>query len=250
MQTDQTNRVNQIKKVRGPKNSMGEDVDYVSANLVTRAELMAAIVEIVKDKGWTQGQTAEFLGVGQPRISDVYQGRVDRFSVDMLMVWLQKLGKDVSVTVRNNIFSSEEKVRLALYVCGVPDEKLLTNVSRLFAGDSEKYSLRIIDVLVDSQLAHNANITATPTLVKEYPEPIIVLTGDMSAQSVRWQLATAELKRVERLNAQQNSMQISLDAQKERQDMREIEQNERSSKQSQRDAALDLRDAAQRKDKK
>lgn len=173
------------------KNHSSQD-DYAASNLVLRAELMAAIAELIREKGWTQGQAAEVLGVGQPRISDVVQGRVDRFSIDMLIVWLEKLGKDVSVSIRDNVFSSGEKVNLLLFVCGTPDEQLLTNVARLFGGDKNKYSLSVIDVLKSPQLAQKERISSTPCLIKDSPAPRIVLTGDMSTSSVRWQLANAE----------------------------------------------------------
>ena len=180
-----------VKRIRVAKTQSVDEQEYAAANLVTRAELMAAIAEIIQEKGWTQGQAAEFLGVGQPRISDVVQGRVDRFSVDMLMVWLQKLGKDVSISIRNNVFSSTEKVNLTLYVCGTPSEQLLANVARLFAGDQDKYDLKTVDVLQNPDLAHKERISSTPCLIKEFPEPRIVLTGDMSAASISCLLYTS-----------------------------------------------------------
>ncbi len=210
----------QVKRIKGSKNPTHDEQDYAAANFVTRAELMSSVADTIREKGWTQGQAAEFLGVGQPRISDVFQGRVDRFSVDMLMVWLQKLGKDVSVSVKDNVFSSGEKVHLTLFVCGTPEEQLLTNVARLFAGDQDKYELQIVDVLRNAELAHKERISSTPCLIKEFPAPRIVLTGDLSAASIRWQLSVAE--RV---------------AQEQRQDQLDVREKELE----QRQAAQDLR---------
>ncbi len=205
-----------------------DEPDYAAANIVTRAELMSAIAETIREKGWTQGQAADFLGVGQPRISDVVQGRVERFSVDMLMVWLQKLGKDVSVSIRSNVFSSSDRVRLSLFVCGTPDGNLLTNVARLFAGDEEKYDLKIVDVLSNPELAHQERISSTPCLIKESPAPRIVLTGDMSAASVRWQLSVAE--------------RIAQAERQDRQDIRQHEQDEREKNQDVRHKSQDTRE--------
>jgi len=198
--------------------------DYASANLVMRAELMTAITEQIREKGWTQGQAAEFLGVAQPRISDVVQGRVDRFSVDMLIAWLQKLGKDVSLSIRDNVFSSAERVNLTLFVCGAPDDLLLRNVSRLFAGDSDKFALEVVDVLQSPQRAQKERISSTPCLIKESPGPRIMLTGDMSASSVRWQLANAE---------------------RHAQDVREDKLIDREKSQDDRQTALDFREREQ-----
>lgn len=57
-----------------------------------RSNMMDAIVDIIDNKGWTQKEAAEFLGVSQPRISNLKNGRISKFSIDMLMGMLTKLG--------------------------------------------------------------------------------------------------------------------------------------------------------------
>jgi len=52
-------------------------------------------------RGATQAQAARLLGVSQPRISDLYRGKIERFSVDTLIAMLDKTGADVRVSVRN-----------------------------------------------------------------------------------------------------------------------------------------------------
>lgn len=201
---------------------LNNDDDY-GANVVARSELMLAVTEEIKRRGWTQSQAAEFFGVGQPRISDVAQGRVERFSVDMLMSWLHKLGKDVSVVVRDNVFSNASLVHLVLYVCGTPDQKLLQNVAALFGGDESRFKLEIVDVLQNAQRAAAERISSTPCLVKEQPLPRVVLTGDMSAASVRWQLAVSERTSIE-------NHQTAMDLRHAAQDKRELEQDEREAR--------------------
>ena len=49
--------------------------------------------------GLTQTEAAKLLGVGQPRLSDLYKGKLERFTVDKLMKWLAKLGKHVTITM-------------------------------------------------------------------------------------------------------------------------------------------------------
>lgn len=198
------------------KKQSEQESNELAANLVARSELMLAVVESIKEKGWTQAEAANFLGVAQPRISDVAQGRVDRFSADMLMFWLQKLGKDVSVVVRDNVFSTVELTELTLYVCGTPTDLLLDNVARLFGGDSTRYKLTVVDVLKDAQRATRERITSTPCLVKEFPSPKIIFYGDMSAPSVRWQLANAD-----RLSA--DTRQVAQDLRQASQDQRELD---------------------------
>ena len=68
-----------------------DDVKDVE-NYTMCSNMMDAIVDLIKDKGWTQKEAAEHLGVSQPRISNLKNGRISKFSVDMLMGMLAKLG--------------------------------------------------------------------------------------------------------------------------------------------------------------
>lgn len=68
------------------------DSNDESNELQTRADLMIAIRDIVIDKGWKQAEAAEKLGLTQPRVSDLLNGKIDRFSIDLLMTCLYRLG--------------------------------------------------------------------------------------------------------------------------------------------------------------
>lgn len=196
------------RALRGHRTYSG---DPEIANVLARSELLLAVAETIKKRGWTQSQAAQFLGVGQPRISNLMQGRVDRFTVDMLMMWLHKLGKHASVSVQNGVFHTEERVGLALYVCGAAEQRLLDNVGALFGGDKNRYSLKVINVLEHPALTTRECITATPSLVKETPKPRVVLIGDLSANSVRWQLSVAERAELENRHAAQELRQAHQD---------------------------------------
>lgn len=74
--------------------------DEEAANLLVRSDLIFEIKHIIKERGWTQMQAAKALGVQQPRVSDLFQGQIGEFSVDMLMSWLSKLGYEVQVTLK------------------------------------------------------------------------------------------------------------------------------------------------------
>src|SRR5690554_2402996 len=63
-----------------------------SSELQTRADLMIAIRDIISDKGWKQAETAEKLGLTQPRVSNLLNGKIDKFSIDLLMTCLYRLG--------------------------------------------------------------------------------------------------------------------------------------------------------------
>ncbi|MCU7815704.1 MAG: helix-turn-helix domain-containing protein [Candidatus Thiodiazotropha sp. (ex Rostrolucina anterorostrata)] len=67
--------------------------DKEEANeLQTRADLMIVIREIVQEKNWKQVEVAEKLGLTQPRVSDLLNGKIDKFSIDLLMTCLFRLG--------------------------------------------------------------------------------------------------------------------------------------------------------------
>ena len=61
-------------------------------NYKMRSGMMNAIVDVIKENNWTQKEAADFLGVSQPRISNLKNGKMSKFSVDMLMGMLTKLG--------------------------------------------------------------------------------------------------------------------------------------------------------------
>ena len=63
-----------------------------ASGLQTRSDLMIAIRDIVNDKGWDQKQAAAAMGITQPRVSDLVNGRIEKFSIDKLMTWLYKIG--------------------------------------------------------------------------------------------------------------------------------------------------------------
>ncbi len=72
-----------------------------AANLKLRSDLMIQLRKRLTLLGATQIQAADLLGVSQPRVSDLMRGRIDRFSVDMLIKLLGKAGAEVRVTVRS-----------------------------------------------------------------------------------------------------------------------------------------------------
>ena len=66
-----------------------------SANLEARSRLMILLEHEIKKMGLSQAQAAKLLGVKPPRISEIMSGRIDKFSVDLLITYLSRLGKAV-----------------------------------------------------------------------------------------------------------------------------------------------------------
>lgn len=68
-----------------------EDIPGSTANMIARAKLIRAIAECIRSSGMTQAEAAKLLGVTQPRISNLMCGRIDVFSLDMLVNMLAAL---------------------------------------------------------------------------------------------------------------------------------------------------------------
>jgi circadian clock protein KaiB len=72
---------------------------------------------------------------------------------------------------------------LRLYVTGTSPraQVAIANLRRICEQDLRgQYDLEIIDVLKDPQLAEDAKILATPTLIKDLPLPLRRVIGDLS----------------------------------------------------------------------
>lgn len=88
------------------KGSVFDDLGFDAAeasNLKIRAALMLAIEqELVKQK-LTQAKAAKLLGVAQPRMSDLKRGKIQLFTIDILVNMLAKLGKPVSLIIDDRL---------------------------------------------------------------------------------------------------------------------------------------------------
>lgn len=71
-------------------------------NLRVRAALMRAIRSRVTEIGWSQTTAAQNLGLTQPRLSDLYRGKISKFSLDALVDIAAKLGIHVRVEIDEN----------------------------------------------------------------------------------------------------------------------------------------------------
>jgi predicted XRE-type DNA-binding protein len=72
-----------------------KDVGYgeeEARGLQFRSYLITALKQCIFSKGWSQKEAAEKLDVTQPRISNLIRGRIDLFSVGVLIEMLEKAG--------------------------------------------------------------------------------------------------------------------------------------------------------------
>lgn len=83
-------------------------------DLLVKAELTAKIVAEIQRRRMTQTQAAATLGVDQPKISALKQGKLSGFSVERLMRFLLLLGHDIEITVKGKSKSrSTARLRVA-----------------------------------------------------------------------------------------------------------------------------------------
>ena len=67
---------------------------------LAKAKLAYVISTIILERGWSQTQAAEALGVDQPKISALLNGRLRGFSTERLLRFLNALDQDVEIAVR------------------------------------------------------------------------------------------------------------------------------------------------------
>ena len=67
------------------------------AQMETRANLMMASGDRIREQGWNGRETAQRLGITAPQASDLMNGKVSKFSVDALVRFLEPLGLAIHV---------------------------------------------------------------------------------------------------------------------------------------------------------
>ena len=92
--------MSKVKIERGSDNVFS-DLGFADAEShKLKAELVARMLQIVRDRKITQVQTALLLGLSQPDVSRLMRGQFKAFSAERIMRLLTKLGCEVDITVR------------------------------------------------------------------------------------------------------------------------------------------------------
>lgn len=69
--------------------------------LLAKTKLATRIVQIVEARKLSQTQAAKVLGVDQPKVSQIYRGRLDDFSLERLMRFLTALDQTIRIVVED-----------------------------------------------------------------------------------------------------------------------------------------------------
>ena len=68
--------------------------------LLAKAELVRQIRHVADERGLTQNEAAKLLGTTQPKVSDLFRGKLSGFSMERLIRFLKALDRDVEIVVR------------------------------------------------------------------------------------------------------------------------------------------------------
>lgn len=79
--------------------ALGFSASEASA-LKIKAELLSAILEHIKDKGYTQAQLVSILDEYQPSVSNLLRGRISQVSIEKMLRYADRLHLQTSIAVR------------------------------------------------------------------------------------------------------------------------------------------------------
>lgn len=80
--------------------------------LLARATLAAQITKVLRERGLTQVQAGKILGVDQAKVSGLYHGHLEKFSLGRLLRFLNALHHDVRIVIRRK--SSRRKGKMTV----------------------------------------------------------------------------------------------------------------------------------------
>lgn len=76
-----------------------EDTPQQAASMRARSALMMELSDVIRQQKLTQAAAAQLFGVTQPRISDLVRGKINLFSLDMLIDMATTAGLSPHVVV-------------------------------------------------------------------------------------------------------------------------------------------------------
>ncbi|MBE7565795.1 MULTISPECIES: helix-turn-helix domain-containing protein [Acidithiobacillus] len=76
-----------------------EDTREDAENMKLRSQLMMSLKNHIARSGMSQTQAAQLFGVTQPRVSDLVRGKIDLFSLDMLVNMATAAGLHIELRI-------------------------------------------------------------------------------------------------------------------------------------------------------
>ena len=79
-----------------------------------KAKLMLEIYRAIKARGLTQAEAGRILGIQQPNVSALMNGRSGAYSLGRLFEFLNALGRDVEIAVRPAAETANAQTRVVV----------------------------------------------------------------------------------------------------------------------------------------
>lgn len=96
-----TKHVNEKIEIIKSSGNVFADLDIKDPEkYLAKAELARKINSIIQARGLKQTEAAKLLEIDQPKISALSCGRLDDFSLERLIIFLNKLDRDVEIVVK------------------------------------------------------------------------------------------------------------------------------------------------------
>lgn len=96
--------------------------------LLPKSQLAWSITKVIRDRGLTQTEAADRFGVHQARISDVMNGRLDRFTLDRLLKLANAAGLNLGIRTEP-VAEPEQNGRTFVTSAPTPPSKAATMIS-------------------------------------------------------------------------------------------------------------------------
>ena len=93
-------KMNKVKMTRSSGNVFADLGLARPEERLAKAGLALEIERIVRKRELTQAEAGKILGIDQPKVSALRQGRLSGFSVERLMRFLNALDRDVEIVVK------------------------------------------------------------------------------------------------------------------------------------------------------
>jgi predicted XRE-type DNA-binding protein len=103
-------------KVRSSSGNVFADLGLENSDeLLIKAELVRQISNLIDARRLTQAEAAKMLGIDQPKVSALLNGKLSGFSTDRLFRFLNALGSDVEIRVTPKLMpESQAQTRIVI----------------------------------------------------------------------------------------------------------------------------------------
>lgn len=95
----ESSAVDAIRFADGSENVFADLVFPDAAERLAKAEMARTIILVAREKQWNQRRVATELGVAASDVSDLFRGKLDRFSQERLERFLNALDLDIRIVI-------------------------------------------------------------------------------------------------------------------------------------------------------